>query len=312
MGPMDPALARAAAPEAQDPLIHFLDYRAPYDWDALVGFLGARTIPGVETLSNGRYARTLKIGQAVGTVAVTPAPGKRLQLEARLSDPSALPVVVARIRRLFDLDADPSAIAARLGRSPDLAPLVAARPGLRVPGAWDGFELAVRAILGQQITVVAARGLAGRIAARYGEPLPEPWRAEGLTLIFPDPERLAAADLQSLVTPGARARALSALGASIAADPALLEPGGGLHEAVARLKALKGVGEWTAQYIALRALRQPDAFPTGDIGLMRALAGPDGLRPTPAELLARAEAWRPYRAYAALHLWAADSLKAQI
>src|SRR5262249_42899707 len=121
-----------------------------------------------------------------------------------------------------------------------------------------------------------------------------------------------AADLTRLVTPGARARALSALGASIAADPAVLEPGRGLAEAVKALTHLKGIGEWTAQYIAMRALREPDAFPVGDIGLMRALAGPDGVRPTAAELLARAEAWRPYRAYAALHLWAADSLKSQI
>src|SRR5690606_22581326 len=201
------------------------------------------------------------------------------------------------VRRMFDLGADAAAIGSRLAQDPALAPLVAARPGLRVPGAWSGFELAVRAILGQQITVVAARGLAGKLDQAYAAPLPET-TAGGLTHVFPTPQRLAEADIATLGMPRARARALSAMAAAVAADPLLLEPRASLEEAVARLRQLPGIGEWTAQYIAMRALREPDAFPAADIGLMRAMADENGRRPSPAELLARAERWRPWRAYA--------------
>jgi AraC family transcriptional regulator of adaptative response / DNA-3-methyladenine glycosylase II len=209
---------------------------------------------------------------------------------------------------VFDLSADPVSIGEVLSRDPDLARRVALRPGLRVPGAWDGFELAVRAILGQQITVAQARRLAGDLTAAYGEPLaqtsPGLGTEPGLTHAFPTPERLAAADLSGLKMPGARIRCLSAMAAAIAADPNLLSPTADLTEMVARLRALPGIGEWTAQYIAMRQLREPDAFPAADVALMRALADPDGVRPTADQLLARAEAWRPWRAYAALHLWA--------
>lgn len=284
-----------------------LSYRPPYDWAALVGFLAARTIPGVEMVDGERYARTLSLDGALGTVAVSPAAKHRLKVEVRFPHLAALPRILARVRRVFDLGADPVVIGQHLARDPVLAPLVTARPGLRVPGAWDGFELAVRAILGQQITVTAARKLAGKLAQAYGEPLPDAWRAEGLSLAFPTADRLASEDLSTLGMPGARIRALSSLAAAAAADPALFGPRAGLDDGVAKLKSLPGIGEWTAQYIAMRELREPDAFPAADIGLMRALAGPDGVRPTPAELLARTEAWRPWRAYAALHLWAADS-----
>lgn len=310
-GAIHPPMDLAPLADLAPPLVQTLPYRPPFDWEGLLAFLGARAIPGVETVSAGRYIRTLAIGGAVGTVAIEPEGANRLRLEARLSDPSVLPAAVVRARRLFDLDADPAAVAASLGGDPALGPMVAARPGLRVPGAWDGFELAIRAILGQQITVTAARRLAGRLAETWGAPLPEAWRSDGLTLIFPAAEQMAGRDLGRLGMPGARVRALSALGTSIAADPTLVEPGQELVEAVARLRGLKGVGEWTAQYIAMRALKQADAFPAADVGLMRALAGPDGVRPTAAELLARAEGWRPFRAYAALHLWAADSAQAE-
>ncbi|MDO8408956.1 MAG: 3-methyladenine DNA glycosylase 2, partial [Phenylobacterium sp.] len=176
------------------------------------------------------------------------------------------------------------------------------------PGAWDGFELAVRAVLGQQITVVGARSIAGRLAAEHGEALPERLASPGLTHLFPTPEALARIDPASLPMPQARARALVALAAAAAADPQLFAPRGNLEDAVARLKALPGIGEWTAQYIALRQMREPDAFPHGDIGLMRALTGPDGVRPTAQQLAARAESWRPWRAYAALHLWASEGM----
>ena len=188
---------------------------------------------------------------------------------------------------------------------PLLAPLVAQRPGLRVPGAWDGFELAVRAMLGQQITVAGAIGLAGRLVTRYGERLDSTVPAlPGLTHVFPHPEVLAAADLSAAGMPKARANALSALAAAVAIDPKIFGPRRSLEEAIIQLRRLAGIGEWTAQYIAMRELREPDAFPAADIGLLRALADADGRRPSAIELLARAERWRPWRAYAAQHLWA--------
>ncbi|MGZ5985247.1 MAG: DNA-3-methyladenine glycosylase family protein, partial [Caulobacteraceae bacterium] len=186
-----------------------------------------------------------------------------------------------------------------------LAPLVAARPGLRAPGGWDGFELAVRAILGQQVTVGAAIGLAGKLVAAYGDEAPAAATGDArLNRAFPRPERLAGEELL-LPMPGARRKALSGLAAAVAADPGLLGLNRSLEDAVERLKALPGVGEWTAQYVALRGMREPDAFPAADVGLMRAMSDAEGVRPSAAELLERAEAWRPWRAYAAQHLWGA-------
>jgi AraC family transcriptional regulator of adaptative response / DNA-3-methyladenine glycosylase II len=288
-----------------------LAYRAPYDWDAMAGFLTARAIPGVEVAAPDRYARTFEVDGARGLVVVRPGEGDTLQAEIRLPKLPALPVVIARLRRLFDLAADPALIGEHLAQDPALAPLVAARPGLRAPGAWDGFELAVRAILGQQVSVAAARNLAGRLAAAYGEPLEDPAAAAlGLTRLFPTAEQLVGRDIAALGMPGARGSAIEGLARAAAADPALFSPRADLDAAVAALCALPGVGSWTAQYIALRAMREPDAFPHADIGLMRAMADAGGRRPTAAELLARAEAWRPWRAYAAQHLWAADAANA--
>ena len=284
-----------------------LPYRAPYDWPAMLAFLSARAIPGVEAVREGRYARSLRVGAARGVVMIEPGEGDYLKATLRFPKVEAWPAVIARVRRVFDLAADPAVIQAHLSEDPDLAPLVAARPGLRAPGAWDGFELAVRAVLGQQITVQAARMLAGKITAAHGAPLEdEAANALGLTHFFPEPAALAQADVETLAMPRARGRALVGLAAAAAADPELFGMRRSLDEAVAALRALPGIGEWTAQYIAMRALREPDAFPSADIGLMRALEGPDGVRPTAAELLARAERWRPWRAYAASHLWAAD------
>lgn len=284
-----------------------LPYRAPYDWPAMLAFLAARAIPGVETVANGRYARSLAVGDARGVVMVEPGEGPYLKVTLRFPKVQAWPAIIARVRRVFDLAADPAIIEAHLSEDPDLAPLVAARPGLRAPGAWDGFELSVRAVLGQQITVHAARRLAGKISAAHGEPLlDEAANKMGLSQFFPTAERLALVDVETLAMPRARGRALVGLAAAAAADPDLFGARRSLDEAVAALRALPGIGEWTAQYIAMRALREPDAFPSADIGLMRALESPDGVRPTPAELLVRAERWRPWRAYAASHLWAAD------
>jgi AraC family transcriptional regulator of adaptative response / DNA-3-methyladenine glycosylase II len=173
-----------------------------------------------------------------------------------------------------------------------------------VPGAWDGFELAVRAVLGQQITLRAAVSLAGQLVHRYGEPLTESLRVgTQLTQVFPQPDRIAAADLSTIGVPRARARALSSLAAALAEDAHFLGAGGSLDECVERLASLPGIGEWTAQYIAMRELREPDAFPVGDIGLKRALARLDGRIGTSRDMLDRAEQWRPWRAYAAQHLW---------
>jgi AraC family transcriptional regulator of adaptative response / DNA-3-methyladenine glycosylase II len=288
-----------------------LSYRPPYDWPAIADFLRQRAIAGVEHVTEARYARVIALEGAVGLIAVAPAPGERLTLSVRFPKLSALPQVIARVRRIFDLTADPQRIGAHLAKDPDLAPRVAARPGLRVPGAWDGFELAVRAILGQQISVGAATALASRIVAEHGEPLPAELAGvePSLTHAFPAAARLAAADLCGLPMPRARSAALETLAQAAEADPRLFEPQGGPEAAIARLRALPGVGEWTAQYIAMRALREPDAFPAADVGLQRAFLDETGARLNAAALARRAQAWAPWRAYAALHLWTTPKIE---
>jgi AraC family transcriptional regulator of adaptative response / DNA-3-methyladenine glycosylase II len=202
--------------------------------------------------------------------------------------------MVTRVRRLFDLDADPLRIDAHLAEDPRLAPSVRARPGLRVPGAWDTFELGVRAILGQQVSVAGATTLAGRLVQRLGRPVPG--GPAGLTHLFPTPEALAAADAASLGLPRARAAAIVGLARATAEGRRPLEPGEGPV-------ALAGIGPWTAAYVAMRAGRDPDAFPAGDLALRRALAGEGGPAPPEREVNLRSEPWRPWRAYAAMHLW---------
>jgi AraC family transcriptional regulator of adaptative response / DNA-3-methyladenine glycosylase II len=247
----------------------------------------------------------------LGLVVVTPGDGDFLVAEIRLPQVQALPAVIARIRRVFDLSADPGLIGERLSQDPALAPLVAARPGLRAPGAWDGFELAVRAILGQQVSVEAARRLAGRLTERFGGEVDAAAVSSlGLTRAFPTPERLVGQDIAALGMPNARGAALEALARTVVDDRAVFSPRADLDSAVAALRSLPGVGDWTAHYIALRELREPDAFPHGDVALHRAYAAAaEAARPTPRELLLVAEAWRPWRAYAAQHLWAADAAR---
>jgi AraC family transcriptional regulator, regulatory protein of adaptative response / DNA-3-methyladenine glycosylase II len=287
---------------AQGTIDVLLRYQPPYDWPAMLEFLRRRAIPGIERVTADCYARTMELNGAQGTIAVRPGAGHALRATVRFPKLSALPTIIARLRRVFDLSADPAPIAAHLAKDPALAPLVKARPGLRVPGAWDGFELAIRAVLGQQITVAAAARLAGRLVAAHGERLAEP---DGdLTHVFPRPEALARADLTSLGMPRGRAMALSAVAAAAVADAHLFDATCGLDDAITRLRSIRGVGEWTAQYIALRQLREPDAFPAADIGLMRAMASRDGRAHSSSELLDRANPWRPWRAYAAQHLWA--------
>lgn len=287
------------------PIVHYLHYAPPYDFAALLKFLAARAIAGVERVTESRYARTITAGGVHGTLSVEADRPGRLRLVVQLPALTALPALIARTRRLFDLAADPEAIATHLSTDALLAPLVARRPGLRVPGAWDGFEVAMRAILGQQVTVAFATRLAGRLAEMCGERVvtSEP----SLTHVFPTPERVAAADLGSLGVPRARARTLSALAEAVASDPGLLCSGKGLEAAVQRLRALPGIGEWTAQYIAMRELREPDAFPAMDAGVLRALSTYMDGRISATRALERAEAWRPWRAYATAHLWASLS-----
>lgn len=278
-----------------------LAYQPPYDWAAMLGFLSVRAITGLETVVAGVYRRSISVAGIHGWISVERGAGDWLEVTVDFPEPGAMPEIERRLRRMFDLDAVPLLINAQLAQDPLMAQLVAARPGLRLPGTWDGLELAMRAVLGQQITVVAAIRLAGKLVAQYGQAVQTPHA--GITHLFPTPEVLAAADLATLGMPKARGRTLSGVAQSLLDDPQLFEPKASLKEGVARLVALQGIGEWTAQYIAMRQLREADAFAPGDIGLINALAALEGGPVSARQLLARAEAWRPLRAYAAQHLW---------
>ncbi len=276
-----------------------LDYRPPFAWGELVSFLGARAIAGVEIGRGGVYARTVRTPGGGGWLEAR-ADQRRPRIELRLSTSLAerVPWVIARVRQLFDLDARPDVIASRLRRDPLLARLVRAAPGRRVPGAFDPFEMAVRAVLGQQVSVKAATTLAGRFAAKLGEPIAG--APHGLSALFPLPERVAALQPSVIVGLGVlekRAHTIVGL-ARLFASGELARPGLSQDDVCARLLSLPGVGDWTAQYVAMRAFRFPDAFPAGDLGIKKALA----LSSTRA-CDARSQAWRPWRAYAALHLW---------
>ena len=257
-----------------------LPYRAPYDWDAMLRFLRVRAIAGVEAVTDDRYSRVIELAGVIGSIAVTHVPRHRaLRVVVRFPKLNALSTIITRVRRMFDLSADPTAIAAALSADPVLAPLIAQRPGLRIPGAWDGFEIAVRAVLGQQVTVKAATQLAGRLVAALGTPVADEIGIPGLTHAFPRPARFDANVLARLGMPSARAAALEGIAIAAASDPRLFDPRRDLDDAVAQLRTLPGVGEWTVQYIAMRALGESDAFPAGDVGVLRKLAV-RGRRPT--------------------------------
>jgi AraC family transcriptional regulator of adaptative response / DNA-3-methyladenine glycosylase II len=277
-----------------------LRYRPPFDWDALVGFFSTRAIPGVEYVENGHYRRSILVAGTPGIIDLSHSASDVI-LEIDHARPECLLGIVSRVRRLCDLDADPVAIASGLSSDALLRPLVEARPGLRVPGAWDGFELGIRAILGQQISVRGASTLAGRLVERYGRPL-ESARA-GVTHLFPRAEDLAGANLASIGLPQKRAETLSAFSAAVASgqlvlDGSVIAGSTGPEETRERLRSIAGIGAWTAGYVAMRALSDPDAFPAADLVLLRA-AGAGTAR----QLQGFAERWRPWRAYAALHLW---------
>jgi AraC family transcriptional regulator of adaptative response / DNA-3-methyladenine glycosylase II len=284
---------RSAATSPQLSLL--LPYRSPYDWDAMLRFLSRRAIGGLELVTPDSYSRVIELGNTRGTIQLSHAPqASSLRVVVRFPQLSAVPTIIARLRRMFDLGAEPAAIAAVLSADPMLAPLVAQRPGLRVPGGWDPFEIAVRAVLGQQISVKAATRLATRLVERLGDSIDEDPEAPGLTRAFPQPQRLTAAALSGIGLTRARAAALAELARAARKDTRLFDPCRDLDQAIERLRRLNGVGEWTASYIAMRALGESDAFPAGDAAL-------------PRDLASRAQAWRPWRAYGVMHLWTAGA-----
>lgn len=291
----------AAAQQDDGGLVVRLPYRPPFSWTSLVRFLAPRATPGVETVDARAYRRTIEVNGAPGTIDVRPSPtSSHLLLRVRVSSYDGVIHVVERVRRLFDLGADPSPITRQLERSLSLRPFVRAVPGLRIPGAWDGFELAVRAILGQQVTVRGATTLADRLVRRFGTAVD--FDVAGLTHLFPRPEALADADLTVIGLPRARAATIRALASAVKRGALTFDAAGGLDDLVTRLCAIPGVGQWTAHYIAMRACGEPDAFPASDLGLRRALG--NGRGPLSAAQVAElAEAWRPWRAYAAMYLW---------
>jgi AraC family transcriptional regulator of adaptative response / DNA-3-methyladenine glycosylase II len=280
-----------------------LPARPPFDAAPILAFLGARAIPGVEEVRDAEYRRTFSLDGRAAVVSVSARPeGVELRLPAHAA--AAVPRVLARISRVFDLDADVTAIKASLARDARLARALRGRV-VRVPGAFDGFEAGVRALLGQQVSVAAARTLAGRLVVACGEPLAEP---DGpLTHVFPTPAAVASAKLELLGLTRARAAALRGFAGRIADGSLDLGAFRDLDDAVARLTALPGIGDWTAQYLAMRALGEPDAFPAGDLGVRQALRAPtrgaSGTLPSEREVRERAERWRPWRAYAVLALW---------
>jgi AraC family transcriptional regulator, regulatory protein of adaptative response / DNA-3-methyladenine glycosylase II len=301
-----PALRRPAPPEGRPGpawLTLKLACREPFDGAALLGFLALRAVPGVEQVTGNRYTRTIRAPGGPGLIELTmpddqgagTRPGPRhVLLRARLPGLRGIGQVVSRCRQLLDLDADSCAISAVLAADGLLAPLVSGRPGMRVPGTYDGFELAVRAVLGQKISVLAARTLAGRLAGRFGTRLQMPDRAP--SVLFPRAADLADADLSGLGLTTARQATLRALGAAVADGTLELDHGADPQQTAARLAELPGIGPWTISYILMRAVGDPDAFPASDLGLRRALERLGGST-------AQADRWRPWRAYAALHLW---------
>lgn len=280
-----------------------LGYRPPYDFAAMLDFLRGRALPGVEVVDDTSYARVIGPIEQPGWLRVSawPKDEHALKLELHGATPTRLLEIVQRLRRMFDLDADPQAIAEALSADPRLAPLVAQRPGLRLPSGWDGFEIAVRAIIGQQVSVAAARTLASRLAQHHGQKLPQPF-APGLAHLFPTPEALVDADLVPLGLIRARAETVRGVARALLDGRVDFNPERTLEDMTARWVALPGIGPWTAQYIALRALGHPDAFPSEDLVLQKALPA-DGSRLTAKALAARADAWRPWRGYAVIHLW---------
>ena len=283
------------------PITLRLAARAPFDAEPLVRFFGTRAVPGVEQCAEGIYARSIRIDGSDGVIEAHALPGESaLRLVARLSSWRPLLAVASRVGRLFDLDSDAAAIAAHLRRDPRLARAMP-RAGVRVPGAWEPFEIGVRALLGQQISVAAARTLAGRLVRLCGTPLAVPH--DTITHLFPEAAAVAAADLGCIGLPRTRVAALRGFAAAVAERRIDFAAMHDLDTCVQQLTALPGIGRWTANYIAMRALGEPDAFPASDLGVLKALAAPGGALATERQAIAHAAAWRPWRAYAVIALW---------
>ena len=288
-------LARRTDPLPEGQHIFYVSYRPPYMWEKILAFLGPRATPGVEAVQAGIYRRSISSNGRDGYFEVSHEPEKdRLAVRVQFPDPRSLFFIIERIRTMFDLNADWAAIAPTLRADPLLAKLVNAHPGLRVPGCWNGFELAVRAILGQQVSVKGATALAGRLAESLGTPITN---VAGLTHTFPTAQALASAELVRFV-PKSRAQTIRNLARAVCDGRISFEKVADSDALLTRLQEIPGIGRWTAQYIAMRALADTDAFPYGDLGLLRSTSAKNA-----RDLEVRSERWRPWRAYAAMYLW---------
>ncbi len=287
-----------------------LSYRMPFDLSSLLAFFEQRAIPGVEVVSGGRYLRSIVIDGEPAVIDLQGHDGNVMLTVHGARTRSLLPIT-QRVRGMFDLDASPDDISRVLSRDQFLKPLLKRQSGIRVPGAWDGFELTVRAILGQQVSVAAATTFSGRVALRYGDKLN--MAIPGIeadvvpNLVFPKPQKMLRARLGDLGVIRSRAATIRRVAKAVVEGQVSFDPTQTTDVFCRSLVAIKGIGEWTAQYVAMRALKNPDAFPHADLGLLRAFDAPQRERMKPAELKLRAEAWRPWRAYAALLLWSSDS-----
>jgi len=293
-------LARQTEVQTENHYVFRLHFRPPYHWQGILDFLAARATPGVEAVEGGTYRRTISLHGNDGYFEVSLAEGRdALLLRIAFGDPQSLFFIVERVRAMFDLNADWSAIVQHIKGDPILEARVAANPGIRVPGCWDGFELTVRAILGQQITVKGATAMAGRLAQRFGKTFCGP---KGLTHVFPAPDVLANAPLADIGLTTARVETIRALARAVCTGKINFRATTDSELFLTRLCEISGIGKWTAQYVAMRALGEPDAFPSTDLGLLRAMALANF-----RDLEQRAEAWRPWRAYAAMYLWSIHS-----
>ncbi|MDO8179593.1 MAG: AlkA N-terminal domain-containing protein [Undibacterium sp.] len=309
---MTPGSIRRAAQEESEGLVLRLAYRPPYAWDALLAYLGGRAMPGLEAvIDRNAYARSVQMDGKTGWIKLTHLPERgQLALQVAPSLSTVLMPLLAKVRTQFDLEANPTVIQSHLQADALLAQQMVLTPGLRVPGAFDIFELAIRAVLGQQVSVAGATTVSGRLVRAFGDAITTPFA--GVTHHFPAPALLAQLPVEEIATigvPKSRAATIQNLARFALAGGLQRKIGASADAVVADLKTVGGIGEWTAQYIALRALRFPDAFPAGDLGLQKAAAIAPESRITEKQLLQRAQAWSPWRSYAALLLWQSLSNK---
>jgi AraC family transcriptional regulator of adaptative response / DNA-3-methyladenine glycosylase II len=298
-------LARKEETQSVDEYRFQLRFRPPFAWDALLEFLAPRATPGVESVRDGHYRRTILLNERAGWIDASLNDSRdAVLLRIHFPDPRALFLVVERVRQMFDLAADPQEIAPQLRSHPLLRERVARRPGLRVPGCWDGFELAIRAVLGQQVTVKGATTLAGRLVREFGTAIKA---VDGIGYLFPTPQALASSDLQRIGLPHARAHCLRSVAQAVCDRRIVFSGVANTEEFAAKFCELPGIGSWTAQYVAMRALGEPDAFPASDLGLLHAA----GIRKA-NELERLSQEWRPWRAYAAMYLWQTPGPKRQV